>query len=78
MAFLLPPPPTQNLLQVIPITLEEQYSVNLAFWITSIFQWIFFVWSKFADPGLVKINRQSYDEAVKLVCLYFVAVGNPV
>ena len=55
------------LMQAVPITLEEQYNVHLAFWITSFFQWILFVWTKFMDPGFVKMNRQSYDEAVKMV-----------
>ena len=41
----------------------------MSFWVVNFFLWIFFVWSKFTNPGFIPSDREAYDKAVKMVSI---------
>lgn len=57
------------ILQIVPVTLADHYNMHLIFWVFSILLWIIFPWAKFSNPGIIKTNKNAYDEAVKMVSL---------
>ncbi len=56
-----------NSVQVVPPTLADHYNMHLGYWVFSVLLWVMFPWAKFSDPGVIKTNRNTYEEAVKLV-----------
>ena len=56
--------------QAVPLTLEQYPNVHVVFCVITIFTWLMFAWARLANPGYIHPSKETYEEAVKMVCKY--------